>query len=99
MKSLREIKEILKRELPRLQTVYSVRRLGIFGSYRRGSQTPESDLDILVEFEEPNALSLYDFIRLKNFLSEITSCKVDLVNQKTLKPRVAERIIKEVEMI
>ncbi len=53
MKSLEEIKEILKKQKPAIRERYSVSKIGIFGSYVRGEQKRKSDVDILVEFERP----------------------------------------------
>lgn len=60
----------------------------------RGEQEPESDLDILVEFEE--APSLFEYIRLEDYLSGILGVKVDLVMKSALKPAIGKRILYEV---
>src|SRR5665648_533114 len=73
---------ILRQHLPEISRKYSVSYLGIFGSYVRGEQEPESDLDILVEFEE--APSFFEYIRLEDYLSEILGVKVDLVMKLSL---------------
>jgi hypothetical protein len=52
----------------------------------RGEQEPESDLDILIEFEE--APSFFEYIRLEDYLSEILGVKVDLVMKSALKPAI-----------
>ena len=52
-----------------------------------------SDLDILVEFNE--TIDLFEFIKLENYLTEILGCKVDLVMKDTLKPRIKDRILNE----
>ena len=85
---------ILRQHLPEISRKYSVSYLGIFGSYVRGEQEPESDLDILVEFEE--APSLFEYIRLEDYLSEILGIKVDLVMKSALKPAIGKRILEEV---
>jgi len=76
-----------------------VKSIGIFGSYIRGEGEKESDLDVLVEFEESADLSLLDFIRLENHLSEELGVKVDLVEKRTLKPRIGKHILEEVVRI
>ena len=50
----------------------------------------------MVEFEESADLSLLDFIRLENYLSEELEVKVDLVEKGTLKPRIGKHILEEV---
>ena len=81
--------------LPDLRERYGVRSLGIFGSYVRGEQQPDSDLDLLVEFDD-RALSLLDFIRVENELSDLLNLKVDLVEKRALKPHIGRRILSEV---
>lgn len=59
---------------------FRVEEIGIFGSYVRVEEKTESDLNILVGFEEP--VSLLGIVRLENYLSELLSIKVDLVPKK-----------------
>ncbi len=87
------IKEILKANKCYLNERYGVKELGIFGSYLHGEQKTRSDLDLLVEFEEP--IGLFDFIRLENELTRLTGVKVDLVMKTALKPRIKDKVIKE----
>ena len=93
MKQLGEIEKKLKELKPTLRDKYKVKTIGVFGSYIRGEQKRESDLDVLVEFSEP--IGLLTFIELEDFLSEKLEAKVDLVIRNALKPRIKDRIIKE----
>ena len=86
--------EILRKYFESLKIEYKVSYLGIFGSYVGNKQKELSDLDILVEFFE--IPSLFQFIRLENYLSELLEIKVDLVMKETLKPNLGKRILKEV---
>ena len=99
MKYVEKTKKKLEELKPSLEENYEVKSIGIFGSYIRGEEKKESDLDILVEFEESADLSLLDFIRLENHLSEKLGVKVDLVEKRTLKPRIGKRILEEVVKI
>ncbi len=100
MKTLEEIKEILKKQKPFLKEEYGVSEIGIFGSlylvrsYARGEQRKKSDLDILVEFDKP--IGLLKFVGLEIYLSEVLGVKVDLVMKGSLKPRIGKHILKEV---
>lgn len=85
---------ILRQNLPEISRKYKVSYLGIFGSYIRGDQGPESDLDILVEFEE--APGFFEYIQLEDYLSEILGVKVDLVMKSALKPAIGKHILEEV---
>jgi uncharacterized protein len=90
---LAKIEEILRTHKRYLSERYCVKELGIFGSYLHMDQKAGSDLDLLVEFEEP--IGLFDFIRLENELTRLTGEKVDLVMKDALKPRIKDRIIRE----
>jgi len=87
IRKLVELKPILKEK-------FKVKTIGLFGSYIKGREKEKSDLDILVEFEEP--ISLLKFIALENYLSDSIGVKVDLVEKSALKPRIGKHILKEV---
>ncbi|AFV11027.1 putative nucleotidyltransferase [Thermacetogenium phaeum DSM 12270] len=84
----------LKNSKALLHEQYGVEILGIFGSYVRGEQKRNSDVDILVDFKEP--IGLLKFVALKNQLSEIIGRDVDLVTKTALKPGIGKRILEEV---
>ena len=94
MKTLDEIKKNLRDQKPTLATRYKVKEIGIFGSYVRGAEQPQSDLDILIDFDEYP--SLLEFVKLEDELSERLGVKVDLVMKSGLKPRIGRRILQEV---
>jgi len=96
MRRIEEIRSKLEELKPILKDEHKMKSVGIFGSYIRGEEKKGSDLDILVEFEESANLSLLDFTRLENYLSEALGVKVDLVEKSTLKPRIGKNILKEV---
>lgn len=91
---LARAKRILRKHLPELRERYSIKSLGVFGSYVRGVQKRRSDLDLLVEFEQ--APSLFKYVALENYLSDLVGIKVDLVMKKTLKPHIGCYILAEV---
>ena len=71
-------------------------RIGLFGSFVRGEQHPESDIDLLVEFE-PARKTFDSFIALSFFLEELLSRRVELVTVESLSPYLGPHILKEVE--
>jgi uncharacterized protein len=93
--SLNEIIQTLKETLPELRDRYGVISLGVFGSYVRGEQTSDSDLDLLVEFDH-RPMTLLQFIALEYELSDRLQIKVDLVEKNVLKPSIGDRILQEV---
>jgi uncharacterized protein len=93
--SLKEIRTRLRKNLPDLQQRYGVSDLWLFGSYVRHEQSQDSDLDVLVTFDNPH-LSLIQFIQLEMELSELLGVKVDLVERDSLKPAISQHILHEV---
>ena len=80
--------------LPYLRERYGVKELGVFGSYLRGEQKQDSDLDLLVDFEKD--ISLWDVMELEEYLSERLGVRVDLIIKSSLRfrPHTAEKILK-----
>lgn len=94
---LETLTEALRGQLPLLAERYRVESIGMFGSYVRDEQRPDSDLDILVSFREPPGL--LKFIEMENYLSDTLGVKVDLVMKDSLKPHIGEHILHEVVAI
>lgn len=94
MKTLEEIKQLLANNKQAVKEKYKISELGIFGSYVRGEQRQDSDLDVLIDYTE--APSLFQLIDLEFYLSDRLQMKVDLVTKNGLKPRIKERILSEV---
>jgi hypothetical protein len=88
-----EIKQVLKANFGLMQEKYGLKTIGLFGSFVRGEQKKNSDLDILVEFERP--IGIFKFLELEEYLSDLLGVKVDLVSRKALKPRIGKRILEE----
>lgn len=96
MKSLKEIREILRKQEPYLAEKYGIRIIGVFGSYIRHEQRPDSDLDLLIELDRPPKISLIGLVELEGYLSQILGVKVDLAIKTNLKKRIGMRILQEV---
>jgi len=94
--NLERIVNILKEHKEELKERYGVKGISVFGSYVRGEYKGKSDLDILVEFKEDADVDLLKFVNLENYLSELIGVKVDLVIKEAVKPRLKERIFREV---
>jgi uncharacterized protein len=65
----------------------------IFGSHARGEETPESDLDVLVEFSARK--SLLELVKIEQDLEELLGIKVDLLTRKSISPYLIEQIENE----
>lgn len=75
----------------------NVKTIGIFGSYARGVQRPNSDLDILVNFKDRK--SLLTLVRIERELSETIGVKVDLLTEQSVSPYLIDRIKSEMKVI
>ncbi len=78
-----------------LRDKYHIVRIGLFGSYARGEQNLDSDIDLLVEFEE-NTQELYDLkLQIKDFFKTSLGLEVDICREKYIKARIKSAILKE----
>ena len=84
--------------IKKLQVLFAsepVEKAWIFGSYARGEETPESDVDILVRYTKDTCLGLFGIVKLIEKLENLLGKKVDLVEEDTLYPRVAKYVNSE----
>jgi len=75
-----------------------VRSLGLFGSFARGEQGTDSDMDLLVEFEQGKK-TFDNFIQLSFFLEDLFNRHVELVTPESLSPYIRPHIMKDVEYV
>lgn len=90
-------KEEIFKEIVRMLKNHGVRRIAVFGSYVRGEERPESDIDVIVEFSERR--SLLDIVGIEQELSDSIGIKVDLLTEKSISPYLIDRIKKEMVVI
>ncbi|MCG8343907.1 MAG: nucleotidyltransferase family protein [Chlorobiales bacterium] len=93
-----QITEIIQANQELLQKFF-VRSVAVFGSVVRKDAGPESDADILVEFEPGAEIGLFEFVQLKNTLSDLLSTGVDLVTPDALHPALKDRILSEARRV
>jgi len=99
MRTKEEILNKLKEIKPVLYDDFYIKNVGLFGSYARGENSEKSDIDILYEYDENKAFSLFTLIDLEDFLTSVFCIKVDLANKKSLKPDLMDNILKEVIIV
>ncbi|KIM12339.1 MAG: hypothetical protein KU38_05580 [Sulfurovum sp. FS08-3] len=88
-----DIVNYFKIHSPHLKEKYHIASLSLFGSYARDEQRDDSDVDLLVDFEQtPDLLT---FIELEEHLSHSLNKNVDLVIKRKLKSQLKEQILKE----
>jgi predicted nucleotidyltransferase len=75
---------------------FGVKKIGIFGSFVKRKQKGDSDVDVLVEFEEGKK-TYRNFIRLAYFLEKLLGRRVELITPEGLSPYIKPHILKEIE--
>lgn len=86
---LRELKPFLAKE-------YSIKNIGLFGSYNDNTFSEQSDIDILVELEKPIG---WKFFSLEIYLEKIFGKKIDLVTNNSLKEQIKDNILKQIQYV
>ncbi|EFO80099.1 DNA polymerase beta subunit [Oscillochloris trichoides DG-6] len=97
MSSKQEILALLSAHAAPIQR-YGVTRCGLFGSFVRNEAGPESDIDILVEFD-PSQKTFDNFIHLAFYLEDLLGRPVDVITTDSLSPYIGPRILQEVEYV
>ena len=92
-----EIVKMLTENRPKLRAL-GVKRLGLFGSFVRGQQRADSDVDMLAEFE-PGQKTFDHLIQLSFLLEDLLGRRVELVTPEALSPYIGPYILKEVEYV
>lgn len=91
-----EIEKCLKEQQVKLAN-FNVKTLSLFGSVARDEAGPESDVDLLVEF---NGITTFDrYMKLKMFLEDLLGRRVDLVTRKGIRPQIAPSIEREARRV
>lgn len=92
-----QVIQLLREHYPHLVAEYGVKRIGLFGSYAKGSPKEQSDVDVMVEFERPIGLK---FIEFTEYLENLFDRKVDVLTPAGLQGirlrRVAENIAESI---
>ncbi len=92
-KSKNEILNVLKYLKPILSQKYHVLRIGLFGSFAVDNFHENSDIDIIIDFEQPIG---WEFFDVQDLLSKHLNRKIDLVSGKALKAQLKDKIMKQV---
>lgn len=82
-----------REEILRIAAKHGAGKVRVFGSVARGNADEQSDVDLLVEFDPDR--SLLDHAALMLELQDLLGCKVDVVSDRGIKPRVRERVLRE----
>lgn len=86
---LKELKPILYQD-------YSVKQIGLFGSFSEDLNTEDSDIDLLVDFEKPVG---WKYLSLEIYLEKVFGRKIDLVTKNALKEQIKTKILNQVRYV
>lgn len=92
-----QLREFLTANADKIRA-FGVERIGVFGSFARGDQTPASDIDFMVVFQ-PGQKTWHHFSDLYDFLEEHAGRRVELLTPESLKERKRDRILAQVEYV
>ena len=84
--------------IPKIQPFFAnqpIKKAWLFGSYSRGEERPDSDVDILVEYKNPDEITLFAISRMISSLRKILNKRVDLVEEGCLLPFAADSVYKD----
>ena len=95
--TLTDIKNTLTALKPELHERFGVSEIGVFGSWVRGEQTAESDIDVLVDFDR--RVSLFDILEIQFFLEDTFQRKVDIAPKSNLRKHIGRYILAEVQTL
>jgi len=86
---------LLREHEPELQNRFGVAKIGIFGSFARGEERQDSDVDVLVTFQQGKK-TFDNFMGTKFYLEDLFMRKVDLVTDAALKPLTRDSVFRDV---
>ena len=85
--------ELLRQYRERNSAQYGINRIGIFGSYARGNAIGKSDVDVVVEMNNPD---IFAMVHIKEELEKLLNAKVDVIrNRQKMNPYLKKHIEKE----
>jgi len=93
MGHLEELVHTKRAEILRLAARHGAQNVRLFGSVARGEAGPDSDLDFLVDLE--SGRSLLDHAALVVDLEDLLGCRVDVVTDRGLRPKIRDRVLKD----
>ena len=94
MLTKKKVIEILRKEFPYLYSKYGVKRIGLFGSFAKGTQKANSDIDIVVEFEKPIGFKFFEFAE---YIEKLLGRKVEILTAEGIKGIRVKEVATDIE--
>ena len=89
-----KIIQALQKELPYFANEYGVKKIGLFGSFAKGIQTENSDVDVFVEFDRPIGLK---FIEFGDYLEKLFGTKTDILTPAGIRSIRLKHVARDIE--
>ena len=93
------ILKYLEKEKEHFSQKFGIKRIGLFGSFSKGTQTSDSDIDLVYEMKAGNQLGYFKFVDLTDLLENTFNRKVELVNIKYINPLVFLKAEKDITYV
>jgi uncharacterized protein len=93
MKTINAIREIIHQHRNVLADKYGISVVGLFGSYARQEQRPDSDIDLLADILRP--ISLFELVGAELYLGEVLEAKVDLIPRRDVREELKGAILRD----
>ncbi len=93
------LKQKIEEEIRQYPKRSYVKKVALFGSFLRGDEKMDSDVDLLVTFEQAAPVGFFEFVRLQQFLESRLGRKVDLVTEQSLSPYFRDNVIRQAEVV
>ena len=93
MNTINDIRRIIHQHQDTLADRYGVRIVGLFGSYARQEQRPDSDIDLLADILRP--ISLFELVGAELYLGEVLGAKVDLIPSRDVREELKAAILQD----
>ncbi len=91
--------ETIRQKITPVLKRYPITYAGVFGSFARGEQTPESDIDILIRIEPNASFSLFDLVGVENSLKNTLGKEVDVCTEKSISKYIRRRVLNDLQPI
>ena len=91
--------QVMTQQIAEYFKTQPVLKAWLFGSYSRGEQRVDSDVDLLVKFDRSRPIGLFAYVRMRRELEERLGCKIDLVEEGTLRPAAQKTAYQDLKVI
>lgn len=97
--SKQEIKQAVQQAVVKMPHGKDIRRVRLFGSHLHGDARPDSDVDLILDFDEAAIIGLFDLVDIEDFFRQALQREVDIVTADGLKRYIRDKVLNEAETL